>query len=314
MTFHQPSFYFHLTNSSSLLLSCLFPLFALPNFTPVFSSILRQALILESITDLIGFLLIFSCNWTTVRIHKGLWATVSRKSLNKLVVSDCPKTYCKCNSGGRYYTDCQFDPSHENKQCMENREGTLCGKCKAGSSIALPSYRCNECDSTAKSIGIFVVVILFAIAVCLGILYFNPKLSEYLKGIFFYTQILPYIFTDLDSTSAEIARMFCTVFNSVAVGSMPVEMCLFQGLDLIDAIGLSYIIPSICAVIVSIVYILGGYRLINLHRDSPFNAFWVLIIIVFKLLVDTSMHSLACTRVDGMYYQSFFIHSPSQSS
>ena len=242
-----------------------------------------------------------------------MWATVAKMNRSQLVFFDCPKSYCHCNPGGDYRSDCQFDPDRPDKQCQSRREGFLCGKCNNDSSITLPSYKCTECENIAKSITIFIFVVFFAIAVCLGILYFNPKLSEYLKGIFFYTQILPYIFTDSGSVAARVANFFCTIVNSVAIGSMPVEMCLFKGLDLIGAIGISYVIPLTCALIVTIAYVLGGCRLLNFRRDSPFNAFWVLTIVVFKLLVETSMQSVTCFRVDGKCIAHFYEFQPMQS-
>ena len=231
-----------------------------------------------------------------------MWANVSRKSPTKLIIYNCPKSYCKCKSGESHRSDCEFNPKKPDRQCNSNREGMLCGKCAPKSSITLPSYRCIKCDgkTIGGSIAVFVFFMILTVVLCIGIIYFNPKLSEYLKGILFYTQILPYIFTDSESLSASVATIFCTFVNSVAVGSMPIEMCLFRGLDRIDAIGISYIIPSICVLILGVFYILNSCRILNFHRDSPFNAFWVLIIVIFKLLVETTMQSLACYKIDGM--------------
>ena len=230
-----------------------------------------------------------------------MWANVSRKSPTKLIIYNCPKSYCKCKSGESHRSDCEFNPKKPDRQCNSNREGMLCGKCAPKSSITLPSYRCIKCDgkTIGGSMAVFVFFMILTVVLCIGIIYFNPKLSEYLKGILFYTQILPYIFTDSESLSASVATIFCTFVNSVAVGSMPIEMCLFRGLDRIDAIGISYIIPSICVLILGVFYILNSCRILNFHRDSPFNAFWVLIIVIFKLLVETTMQSLACYNIDG---------------
>ena len=246
--------------------------------------------------------LTFSCQGRIIRIEEGLWANVSQKSPNTLVIYNCPRSYCRCDSGESHRSDCEFNPKTPDQQCNSNREGTLCGKCKSGSSITLPSYRCKACDSVSRSIAIFVFFVLFTIVLCIGVIYFNPKLSEFVKGILFYTQILPYVFTDSESLSASVAIFFCTFVNSVAVGSMPIEMCLFKGLDRIDAIGLSFIIPTICAIILAVFYILNSCGVLNFHRDSPFNAFWMLIIVIFKLLVEATLQSLSCHRIDGMIY------------
>lgn len=174
----------------------------------------------------------------------------------------------------------------------------LCGTCKPGNSITLPSYTCKVCDNEAWSLAIFIIVIIVTACLCVAVIFTNPGLSDYLVGIFFYTQILPYMFT-FQSTSARMAQVFSTVVNSVAVGSMPIEMCLFNGLDLIDAIGLSYTLPSICALVLAVFFLLSKFRLLTFRRDSPFSAFWILITVAYKLLVETSLLSLACFRVDG---------------
>ena len=245
-------------------------------------------------------ILTFSCQGRIIRIQDGLWANVSQKNPSKLVIHYCPKSFCKCDSGESQRSDCEFNPKSPNRQCNSNREGLLCGKCKSGSSITLPTYRCRSCGSSGSSFAIFVSFVILTFLLCIGIIYFNPKLSEYLFGILFYTQILPYVFTDSDSLSASIATIFCTFINSVAVGSMPVEMCLLPGLDRIDAIGFSYIMPSICVLILGIFYVLNHFKILNFNRDSPFNAFWILIIVVYKLLVETTLQSLVCHNVDGM--------------
>ena len=233
-----------------------------------------------------------------VRLRSGIWGNVSQSNPHKLVTFQCPRHYCQCNTGDAFQSDCELDPNQPDHQCTGNRNGMLCGKCRKGTSITLPSYSCIECEDPAQSMAVFIIVIIATVCICLAIFYFNPKMSEYMKGIFFYTQILPYVFT-ANGKSALVATTFSTVVNSVAVGSMPKEMCLFDNIDLIDAIGISYVIPSLCALILFIVFILSKLRLLTFHRDSPFNSFWVLTIMVFKLLVETTMKSMACFKVDG---------------
>ncbi len=227
----------------------------------------------------------------------GYWANESQNTPNKLITFICPQRHCSCYHN-THEVNCQFIASNPNRQCQEEREGKLCGKCKQGKSISLPSYSCKDCTDRALSIFTLIFVIVLVLAICVAVIYFNPSYSEYLKGVFFYTQILPYLFNGND-ISEQLTLRFSTLINSVAVGSMPVEMCLFDGLDLIEAICLSYAIPLSAAFVLIIVYLLSKYRFLTFRRDSPFGAFWILISVVYKFLAETSLLSLACFRVDG---------------
>ncbi len=238
-----------------------------------------------------------SSNSHTLHIGKGLWANVSVKDPAKLITFICPNGFCTCRHDPHQNT-CQFSAADADRQCHDDRKGTLCGQCKEGKSVTIPSYSCRTCSSGAGSILLFLLVIAIFIAICISVIYFNPGLSEYLKGIFFYTQILPYV-CKTDGSTESLATHFSTMINSVAVGSMPVEMCLFDGFDVISAVELSYVMPMSCVTVLIIVYFLSKFRLLNFHRDSPFAAFWILISVVYKYLAETSLLSLACFKVDG---------------
>eukprot|EP00794_Sanderia_malayensis_P000480 gene480-1125_t len=236
------------------------------------------------------------CNGDVINIATGYWANRSQHDPTKLITFICPRDYCTCRHEANE-VNCQFLTTDPNAQCHTDRRGPLCGTCKHGKSISLPSYSCIDCRNQALSIFTLVAVLIVVLGLCVAVIYFNPHFSDFLKGIFFYTQMLPYLFNG-NSSAKNLAVQFSTILNSVAVGSMPVEMCLFDGLDLINAVLVSYAIPLSATLILVTVYVLSKRRVLTFRRDSPFGAFWILITMIYKFLSETTLLSLACFKLD----------------
>ena len=62
----------------------------------------------------------------TVYLKDGFWGGLNKRG--DLVTYFCSFQYCNCTSTPGL-PGCLFDPNNIDRQCADNREGWLCGKC-----------------------------------------------------------------------------------------------------------------------------------------------------------------------------------------
>ena len=86
-------------------------------------------------------------------LRRGYWggprgneAVPGKKCL--FFVKACPYGYCKCWSHKKkgLINQCECYLNETVNQCVEGREGILCGKCKEGLSVVIGSYKCIHCN------------------------------------------------------------------------------------------------------------------------------------------------------------------------
>ena len=67
-------------------------------------------------------------------LKEGFWGGLNKRG--DLVTYFCPFQYCNCTSTPGL-PGCLFDADNIDRQCADNREGWLCGKCKVDTSVGL---------------------------------------------------------------------------------------------------------------------------------------------------------------------------------
>ena len=133
---------------------------------------------------------------------------------------NCPFDYCN-----RF--NVSFDIMAPDRQCVANREGTLCGRCQSHLSIMLGSNRCGACSNWY--LFLLPVFILAGIVLVSVLMHLNFSVSVgTINGLLFYANIVKlneaFFFPN---GSVPIVSQFISWLNL----DLGIEVCLFDGLD-----------------------------------------------------------------------------------
>ncbi|XP_074611689.1 uncharacterized protein LOC141866153 [Acropora palmata] len=222
----------------------------------------------------------------TVHLKEGYWANATNGGF---VSYFCPVGYCKCEHE-RGFSGCLFDPERTDRQCAENREGWLCGKCVANTSVGLRGRECIRCDNSGWILG-FLIVIVFAFYVV--VIWLNLGISIDLRGPLFFFQVLPQI---LYSTSP-YARVLANIFTIEAPFSYLPNTCIVKGLNSLQAIAFIYMIPLLALLVCLLAYFLNRRLKFKFRRRSMLHPFWLILVLVYSYLMETSFFLLFCPKV-----------------
>ena len=219
----------------------------------------------------------------------------------KFVTNICPRGYCKCsrNDGS---TGCFYDFKKPNDFCTTGRVDMLCGRCKDGLALSLRPTECINCDGTGAFLGVSMVFVLF---ITILIIYFNPNIPTDLRGILFYVQVLPFLFKPNDRVG-DIVTTISGVSDLGRPTEYPITTCAVPGLGNLGTTALNYVTPAEVLIILFVVFLIR--RFLNFQRSKPFQCFLVLIVLLYKYLVETSFALIHCVDVGGMSYHLILLY------
>ena len=135
----------------------------------------------------------------------------------------CPVDRCSENTTIISALDLNLD-----EQCVNNREGLMCGKCKPGYSRVFGSNRCKKCEDTylllLASFAVAGIIFVWALS------YFNLTVSTGMfNGIIFYANIVKVnrdiFYPSLSKNNA------LTIFISWINLDLGIETCFFNGMN-----------------------------------------------------------------------------------
>ena len=146
---------------------------------------------------------------------------------------NCPFDYCN-----RF--NVSFDIMAPDRQCVANREGTLCGRCRSHLSIMLGSNRCGACSNWY--LFLLPVFILAGIVLVSVLMHLNFSVSVgTINGLLFYANIVKlneaFFFPN---GSVPIVSQFISWLNL----DLGIEVCLFDGLDGYMSTWLQFAFPA----------------------------------------------------------------------
>eukprot|EP00794_Sanderia_malayensis_P007820 gene7820-8667_t len=236
------------------------------------------------------------CIGTSVLVKQDYWV-VPRPDSNELITMRCPFGYCKCNQTRDQLNGCVYDYKHPNRQCEDGRTGTLCGSCEKGRGLSLHWGKCVPCDTKMKSVIILTIVVVVVLLIAVLIVYLNPNFSTKLRGPTFYLQILPYVFSNDRAVFYSMVRQIASFAALGGAAGLPFDGCLSESMDQLDVNALSYLFPAAVLLVLLAVYVLDRFYVLNFTRDSPFEAFWILLVGTYVFFSETSLIFYYCVPV-----------------
>lgn len=228
-------------------------------------------------------------------LDEGYWAGLIS---GKLVTYFCPSKYCNCvKSEG--LPGCKYDQSNPNLQCAPGRQGTLCGQCKPGLSVGLRGFQCFKCEESGW---IFGVVVLVVITLCILVIWLNVGIANDLRGPLFVFQMLPYLF-DPNGDVERVVLFMADMFNFGGPLVYFFHTCVISGMNNLYDIALGYLMPCVTLGVFAVFYVLSANYLIRLkfRRNSPLQAFWLIMLFMYTYLVQTTFLIQHCPKLGNKY-------------
>ncbi|XP_028404441.1 uncharacterized protein LOC114527054 [Dendronephthya gigantea] len=245
-----------------------------------------------------------------VQYEEGYWVGVIN---GVFTVFPCPYGYCSCpdtsRQSGTEVSGCFFNVVNgtETDVCANNRNGKLCGDCQENYTVGIQTFRCVPKHGNTSCQWTNVFSFIFTIMFCIIILYFNPGLDNELRGPLFFFQVLPLFFPPTQYTTKGTINVYNFVFflSSIFDFTIPFFGYLFSQCyilndqDNLDMLAWSYS-SSVIALLVSLVaFFLSYKRVILIRRKNAVQCFWVLLILMYSSLMNTSLNIVDCASIQG---------------
>lgn len=159
----------------------------------------------------------------------------------------CPLDFCVLNDSNIQTNDTTFS---QDKQCMYNRSGILCGQCQPGYSIGMGPLRCIDCSrhSLAKTVGLSVAFLVGGLLMVIFLLLVDFTLTQgtmsellfYANTFFIYkAALLPVGIAKSTLASYKgVLEMFVNIINLMYWHNS----CFYNGLDLVGRTWLQFLL------------------------------------------------------------------------
>lgn len=215
----------------------------------------------------------------------------------RLRTQRCPPHFCKCNFNTTNM-GCAFNIRNPDLQCAVRRMGELCGQCIPKTGLNAMTFECVDCGHLYVSVLVIAIISAAIVIAAILVIILNPRFSSHMRGILFFVQMLPYICEPKD----RFRRIMLLATAWVDLGGLtniPFDGCFMKGFNSLDIIFLGYLYPFLISIVLIVMLILHRCYLLTLRRNSPFQAFWMLVVVVYKFAVETSLLVLYCVPVRG---------------
>ncbi|XP_065907172.1 uncharacterized protein [Dysidea avara] len=226
-------------------------------------------------------------------LKEGLWATNinTGESLNGMMeYYQCPPGYCQCsredNGGNLCNSVYYYDNDH--LQCVCDRQGYLCGKCRGDKGVSVLLNKCVSCGhgNIALIFGLVVVDIIVITVILLS----SVTIFSWLYPVLFYLQVTPYIAQYFPVTFSAV-QPYLHYISSAASLYFPYDFCIYPGMTALVSYSLRYIPVLLFSIICCCIQFLSR----KYHKDYiSCSGMWLLILLLFTDVVNTSVSVLNC--------------------
>ncbi|XP_065897673.1 uncharacterized protein [Dysidea avara] len=208
------------------------------------------------------------------------------------VTARIPPSYQNCTQEGRL-SGCLVKDDDLDQQCSQGRTGFLCGKCPKSSNrgTALSLIECRSCG--VMDIVLFIFVCLLIVVGSFCVMYYNVGLSNALKGVFFFIQVVCYVYNSGVSNGQLHWHFYLSRFFGY---SLFVPLCLSSSLDAVEAAMIGFVSPALILITVAVYIFLARY-VSSLSRRKTVDGIWFLVLITFVYTADTCLILLRCVQV-----------------
>ena len=224
-----------------------------------------------------------------IRRSGNNWLSYHQEYKCIIALTNCPLHFCNSSV-------VSLSLNNSDLQCMYNRSGILCGKCKEGLSVLLGSNKCEICSNVYLTM--ILTFILAGIAVVLFLLIFNMTVSMgTINGLLFYVNIVKLnetvFFPDGD---VPVLTQFVAWLNL----DLGIETCFFNGLDGYLKTWLQFVFPLYIWLLIGGIIIGCHYsgRLSRLCGNNAVPVLATLILMSYSKIMRNITSVLMMTKVN----------------
>ena len=149
-----------------------------------------------------------------------------------------------------------INPRDLDSQCLPNRRGLLCGKCKPGFSVILGTVECSTCDGNSgiAIIALFAIMGILLMAV-VTISDFHVS-SGYINGLILYSNIIDIYYVEIVKRNVPFSILTIYEWLSLRWG---IPVCFTQGLDHLSQAGLEFVFPLYIGILLILITLMARY-------------------------------------------------------
>ena len=195
----------------------------------------------------------------------------------------CPPGYCDLS----LHRDFVLSNSLSDLYCNDNRNGTLCGKCKTNYSAMFGSDKCHDNCSNLYLLtipvyaiaGLVLVVALFALRLTVA--------TGTINGVIFYANVMGLVMRivigDYPPTHIRIFHVIISLLNF----ELGFPICFYSGMTPAAKVGLQFVFPVCVWSLVLLLVLLSKYsvRLTNLIMNSSVQVLATLVYLSFAKIL-----------------------------
>ena len=253
-----------------------------------------------------------TCDWhsdSIIRQNTSSWIAYDSKH-GYVFCRHCPFDHCLPSTTTVSINLTTLNGS--NSQCNYNREGILCGACKAGYSLSLGSSKCIECKNSKLYGGIIGFIILEAIG---GILLVSVLLFlkitvaiGTINGIILYANIIG---ANSNVFLRYLRQSFPTIFVAWLNLDIGFDICIAERNNAYTKAWLELLFPVYLFVIIIIIITISKYSKrfsYTIGKNDPVATLATMILLSYTKLLRSTITMLSIARLEytnssGMLYR-----------
>ena len=228
-------------------------------------------------------------NAKTVANPPGYWTSFyNRQSIagnisTVLFSTHCPSGYCNLNRHQEFVLNDSLSDFYFN----DNRNGTLCGKCKANFSSVFGS---DECQSHCNSLYLLTIPVYAVAGLILVVALFALRLTVAtgtINGVIFYANVMGLVMRILIGEHPQVHFKIFHVIISLLNMELGFPLCFYSGMTPAAKVGLQFVFPVYLWSLVLILVVLSKYsvRLTNLIMNSSVQVLATLFFLSFAKIL-----------------------------
>ncbi|XP_065897652.1 uncharacterized protein [Dysidea avara] len=227
-------------------------------------------------------------------LEEDLWALYidTGKVNGMLEYYHCPPGYCQCTKlNDSDVCTSVYDYDDRNSQCVCDREGYLCGRCRQPKGVSVLLNKCVTCGN--ENVLLIIGLVIVNIIIILVVLLLSLSLPSWLYPFLFYLQIAPYL-AEYFPVTFRAVQPYLRYISSAASLYFPYDFCLYSGMTALASYTFRYI-PFVLTIIIStILYTANRKFKVAKNLRLSWSGLWLLIMLLSTDVINTSVSILNC--------------------
>ena len=244
---------------------------------------------------------------SVVYLDKGYWAGEVEDDNGEtvFVTAQCPGGYCNCLQPDHVSMRDDECVYNQDEMCNGNRVGVMCGSCMYGTSVQVGF---QTCSASCRNSQLWRLIPLLVCLTVLVFIIFSINLDVftcYLNVWLFFYQVVQHVIVVHRDITLDPVIWFVIGLAEITINGF--GGCLWEGMDNLQKLGLSYLLPVYVFLVVFVISLFARrFHDSYFARHSTFRASCTLLVLCYSTLARVSMDILRPSKVGDeivVFYQ-----------